>query len=194
MSPNSRKQKALHAEMRKHFNVGSSSVSDGAMGDTGDIDASSLRHPHHADTPFEEFNQRVARKPRRGAQWEEPSSPPAAPGASIWATMGTADTAAGGDAHDPPGDAFAAGAATAATAKKKKQTRRRATSSAFGVEEFKYDPTHYDIEGDALEEMTYEAEIDIGSSSLGLVLAPMIQNNARATVVKVRTCMREDHG
>ena len=42
--------------------------------------------------------------------------------------------------------------------------------------------------------MTYEVEIDIGSSSLGLVLAPMIQNNARATVVKVRVCVREDYG
>ena len=102
--------------------------------------------------------------------------------------MGTADTAAGGDAHEP-GDASAAAAAAAAS-KRKQQTRRRAKSSTFGVEEFKYDPTHYDFEGDALEEMTYEVEINIGSSSLGLVLAPMIQNNARATVVKVRVVGR----
>eukprot|EP00947_MAST-08B_sp_MAST-8B-sp1_P001263 g1263.t1 len=50
--------------------------------------------------------------------------------------------------------------------------------------EFTYDPTYYNLEGDERAAQTYEVTLDIGSSALGLVMAPMIQQNEKATIVK----------
>ena len=58
------------------------------------------------------------------------------------------------------------------------------TAEVEDLGDFDYDPTHYGYKGEELVAATFDAVMDIGASSLGLVMAPMIQSNDRATVVK----------
>ena len=58
------------------------------------------------------------------------------------------------------------------------------TAEVEDLGDFDYDPTHYGYKDEELLAATFDAVMDIGASSLGLVMAPMIQSNDRATVVK----------